>query len=142
MRDPKSLVSTLLSTMALQSDKLKALLKRALRERLPAQHYRAPKRGFVGPTAAWLRQELRGMLQDELSPARLVRLGYFNPKIVAGLLDDHFSQRHNREGILWALLCFSTWHRLFVEQAAPAPDITARVAGVAGSAGSRSGWAE
>jgi len=122
--------------------RLKALLKRALRERLPAQHYRAPKRGFVGPTAAWLRRELRGMLQDELSPARLVRLGYFNPKIVAGLLDDHFSQRHNREGILWALLCFSTWHRLFVEQAAPAPDITARVAGVAGSAGSRSGWAE
>ncbi|PYP14784.1 MAG: asparagine synthase (glutamine-hydrolyzing), partial [Gemmatimonadetes bacterium] len=122
--------------------RLKALLKRALRERLPAQHYRAPKRGFVGPTAAWLRRELRGMLQDELSPARLVRLGYFNPKIVAGLLDDHFSQRHNREGILWALLCFSTWHRLFVEQAAPAPDITARVAGVAGSVGSRSGWAE
>src|SRR5207244_13271801 len=48
----------------------KRLLKRALRGRLPAQHLRAPKRGFVGPTATWLRHELRGMIEDELAPAR------------------------------------------------------------------------
>jgi len=34
---------------------------------------------------------------------------------VAKLSADHFSRRHNREGILWALLCFSTWHRVYVE---------------------------
>jgi asparagine synthase (glutamine-hydrolysing) len=94
---------------------LKALLKRALSGRLPETHLRAPKRGFVGPTAAWLRHELRAMVCDELSAGRMARLGYFNPNVVARLLDEHFSHRHNREGILWALLCFSTWHRLFVE---------------------------
>jgi asparagine synthase (glutamine-hydrolysing) len=120
---------------------LKSLLRRALRERLPAEHFRAPKRGFVGPTAAWLRGELRGMLLDELSPDRVARLGFFNPRTVARLLDEHFSHRHNREGILWALLCFSTWHRLFVEQAAPAAEVSARVAGAAGIAGSQSAWA-
>jgi asparagine synthase (glutamine-hydrolysing) len=97
----------------------KRLLRRALRPRLPAAHFRAPKRGFVGPTATWLRHELRPMVLDELSPARMARLGYFNPTVVQRLLDDHFSRRHNREAILWALLCFSTWHRLFVE-ASPA----------------------
>jgi len=45
----------------------KRLLRRALRPRLPPDHLRAPKRGFVGPTAAWLRNELRPMLTDELS---------------------------------------------------------------------------
>ena len=120
---------------------LKSLLRRALRERLPAEHFRAPKRGFVGPTASWLRGELRGMLLDELSPDRVARLGFFNPRTVARLLDEHFSHRHNRESILWALLCFSTWHRLFVEQSAPAGEVSARVAGAAGSAGSRSAWA-
>src|SRR5204863_10024899 len=39
----------------------KRLLRRALRPRLPAPHLRAPKRGFVGPTSAWLRHELRDM---------------------------------------------------------------------------------
>src|SRR6266571_4216946 len=94
---------------------LKRLLKRALASRLPPAHFRAPKRGFVAPTAAWLRNELRPMLVDELSPDRVKRLGYFDAKVISRLLDEHFSRRHNREGILWELLCFSVWHRLLVE---------------------------
>ncbi|HTK56948.1 MAG TPA: asparagine synthase-related protein, partial [Gemmatimonadales bacterium] len=93
----------------------KALLRRALRPRLPAAHFQAPKRGFVGPTASWLRHELRPLLCDELSTSRLQRLGHFDPRMVQRLLDDHFTGRHNREGILWALLCFSLWHRTFCE---------------------------
>ncbi len=95
----------------------KRLLRRALRPRLPAEHFRAPKRGFVGPTAAWMRNELRPLLTDELSPARQRRLGYFDARAVEMLLQDHLSGRQNQERILLALLCFSTWHRLFVEDA-------------------------
>ena len=99
----------------------KRLLKRALASRLPTGHLSAPKRGFVGPTSSWLRNELRPMLQDELSPSRLNRVGFFDAKVVQGLLSEHFDRRHNREGILWALLCFSTWHRLYVESPAARP---------------------
>ena len=95
--------------------KNKRLLRMAQRGRLPAGHMRAPKRGFVGPTAAWLRRELRPLLLDELSADRLRRLGYFDPTAVTSLMEDHFARRHNREGILFALLCFSTWHRIYVE---------------------------
>ena len=63
----------------------------------------------------WLRNELRPVIEDELSAARLERLGCFNPTTVQGWLQDHFARRHNRAGILWALLCFSTWHRVYVE---------------------------
>ena len=97
----------------------KRLLRRALQPRLPAPHFRAPKRGFVGPTSAWLRHELRDMLTDELSPERQRRLGYFDPRMVETLLHEHRTGRQNREGILWALLCFSTWHRLYVEGSLP-----------------------
>jgi asparagine synthase (glutamine-hydrolysing) len=99
----------------------KLLLRRALQPRLPEAHFRAPKRGFVGPTASWLRHELRTVLCDELSEERLRRLGYFAPGAVTALLNDHFGRRHNREGILWELLCFSVWHRLYVEGPAAAP---------------------
>jgi len=93
----------------------KRLLRRALRPRLPAAHFRAPKRGFVGPTSSWLRHELRDMLTDELSPERQRRLGHFDPSAVQALLQQHLTGRQNQERILWALLCFSTWHRLYVE---------------------------
>jgi len=93
----------------------KRLLRQALHSRLPVEHLRAPKRGFVGPTAEWLRHELREVIEDELAAERLRRLGYFDPAVVRGMLDDHFARRHNREGILWALLCFSIWHRVYLE---------------------------
>jgi asparagine synthase (glutamine-hydrolysing) len=98
----------------------KQLLKRALRARVPHEHLHAPKRGFVGPTSAWLRDELRGVLGDELSPERLRRLGYFDPSAVGRFFEEHMTRQRNREGILWALLSFSVWHRLYVEDS-PAP---------------------
>jgi asparagine synthase (glutamine-hydrolysing) len=105
----------------------KQLLKQALRARLPHDHLHAPKRGFVGPTAAWLRDELRGVLADELSPDRLGRLGYFDPAAVGRFFDEHMTRRRNRAGILWALLSFSVWHRLYMEDT-PAPRYAAALA--------------
>jgi asparagine synthase (glutamine-hydrolysing) len=94
----------------------KQLMRKALASRLPAEHFTAKKRGFVGPTAVWLRNELREMVQDELSPERLGGLGFFDTKAVSKLVDDHMSRRHNREAALWSLLSFTVWHRVFVDQ--------------------------
>jgi asparagine synthase (glutamine-hydrolysing) len=94
----------------------KQLMRKALASRLPAEHFAAKKRGFVGPTALWLRNELREMVQDELSPERLGSLGIFDTKAVSKLVDDHMSHRHNREAALWSLLSFTVWHRVFVDQ--------------------------
>ncbi|HET9440592.1 MAG TPA: asparagine synthase (glutamine-hydrolyzing) [Longimicrobiales bacterium] len=104
--------------------KAKQLLRRALASRLPQAHFSAKKRGFVGPTAMWLRNELRDMVIDELSPARIGQLGFFDTDAVTKLVDDHMTRRHNREAALWALLSFAVWHRVFVEQ--PATPAAAR----------------
>lgn len=95
--------------------KPKRLLRRALRPRLPEAHFSAPKRGFVGPTAMWLRNELAEMLGDELAPDRIKRLGFFDADVVDRLRREHVERRQNHEGVLWGLLCFLTWHRTYVE---------------------------
>ena len=100
----------------------KHLLRTALRDRLPAQHFSAPKRGFVGPTAEWLRHELRPLLTDELSDARMKRLGLFDTKVIGRFVKEHLDRTRNRETVLWNLLCLSVWHRLYVE-APPAPQL-------------------
>jgi asparagine synthase (glutamine-hydrolysing) len=97
----------------------KHLMRRALADRLPPEHFRAPKRGFVGPTAEWLRHELRELVTDELSAARMERLGMFDTGVIQRLLGEHLDRRRNRETVLWNLLSLSVWHRLYVE-AAPA----------------------
>jgi asparagine synthase (glutamine-hydrolysing) len=97
----------------------KHLLRTALRDRIPAEHFRAPKRGFVGPTASWLRHELRDLLTDELSEQRMRRLGMFEVKVIQQFLQEHLAGRRNRETVLWNLLCLSVWHRLYVERTLP-----------------------
>jgi asparagine synthase (glutamine-hydrolysing) len=96
-------------------ERAKPMLRSAIESRLTPAHFTAKKRGFVGPTAAWLRNELREMVTDELSPDRLGRLGFFNTDLVTSLVDDHMQRRHNRESVIWALLAFSVWHRVTVE---------------------------
>ncbi len=64
-----------------------------------------------------MRNELRPLLTDELSPSRQRRLGYFDAAAVENVLQQHLTGQQNQERILLALLCFSTWHRLFVESA-------------------------
>jgi asparagine synthase (glutamine-hydrolysing) len=87
----------------------KGLLRRALRSRIPAAHFSAPKRGFVGATASWLRHEMRDMVIDELSPTRLASLGLFQPVQLQRLVDEHLTLKQNHEGMLWALLTFVGW---------------------------------
>ena len=106
----------------------KALLRRALRSRLPEAHFRAPKRGFTGPTAMWLRNELAEMLADELSAERMRRLGYFDPVVVDQLRREHMERRQNHSGTLWALLSFSVWHRCFMENAETGVELAAGAA--------------
>lgn len=68
-----------------------------------------------------LRHELARVVQDELARSRMSRLGFFNPAAVDRLLGDHMAGRHNREGILWALLCFSIWCRVTIESESRQP---------------------
>lgn len=94
----------------------KRLLRAALRDRLPEEHFRAPKRGFVGPTAQWLRHEMKDILTDELSDERMGRLGLFNTSVIRRLVKEHLTGSRNRETVLWNLLSLSVWHRLYVER--------------------------
>ncbi len=87
----------------------KHLLRRALRERLPAAILRRPKKGFGIPVARWLRGPLRGDLLEALSPERLEREGYFAVDAVRDLIDAHMAGRRDYRKELWTLFMFQRW---------------------------------
>ncbi len=93
----------------------KYVLKKVAASLLPRETIHGRKRGFSVPLAFWFRGQLRPLVERQLSPARLERLGCFQPGQVAVLLDEHFSSRANHEGRIWALLIFSLWHDLYLE---------------------------
>ncbi len=40
---------------------------------------------------------------------------YYEPRVLDGILADHWSGRQNNEKLLWALLNLEIWHRHYVQ---------------------------
>src|SRR5207253_3085770 len=81
----------------------KVLLRKAVEPLLPKEVVHGRKRGFSIPAAAWLRGELEPFARETLAPENLRRQGFFQPKPVAQLLDEHVAGRGAWSRRLWGL---------------------------------------
>ncbi|MHB8613895.1 MAG: asparagine synthase (glutamine-hydrolyzing) [Candidatus Dormibacteraceae bacterium] len=96
--------------MKLRGLRSKFLLKRALRGILPDSILHRPKKGFGIPVAHWFRGPLKEQMLSVLSPGRLARQGFFDPKGVKRLMDDHLEGRRDNRKQLWTLFAFELWY--------------------------------
>jgi asparagine synthase (glutamine-hydrolysing) len=98
------------------ADKLRGLtttyvLKRALRPLLPNEISHRRKTGFMMPVAVWLNRDMRETIEDLCSPACVAESGFFNPRFVRQILDEHFQERRDHRKHIYPLLCFMAWFR-------------------------------
>ena len=89
----------------------KAILKEAMRDRLPSAVIDRPKKGFGIPVAAWLKGPLDELVEDLLSPSRITAAGYVDPARVRRLLEERHANARNHRKVLWTLLSFELWRR-------------------------------
>jgi len=89
---------------------LKKLLKKILRKDLPSKILSRKKQGFMIPIGTWMREELRPMFEDYLSPQRLDRQAIFDSQKVNALFQEHLSGRVRKTNQLWGLLVFQLWY--------------------------------
>ena len=105
----------------------KRILRDAVREWLPREILKRPKKGFGIPVAAWINGPLRELVDDVLAPQSLRDAGLFRPDYVARMLREHRAGSADHRKPLWTLFVFELWRRHHL--AAPTiPRITASVA--------------
>jgi asparagine synthase (glutamine-hydrolysing) len=92
----------------------KYVLREAMRDKLPAATLAGPKRGFGVPIAAWLRGELRPMLEETVLSETALARPYLRPAVVRQLVGDHLAGRADHARELWALLALELWHQAFI----------------------------
>jgi asparagine synthase (glutamine-hydrolysing) len=93
---------------------LKYLLKKLAARLLPAEALKRRKMGFGVPVGAWMRKELRPLLEDVLLSPRAAGRGYFRPESVRKLARAHLEGARDYSFQLWALLWLELWHREFL----------------------------
>lgn len=88
----------------------KSLLKAVARRLLPAEIVARPKRGFNPPMGAWLRADLKHLVEERLTPAAMAAVGIaWEP--VATLLAEHRGGRRDHSLKVWSLLALEAWRR-------------------------------
>lgn len=91
----------------------KVLLRKLLKGILPDHVLKGRKRGFSIPLSSWLRHEWRDLVEDYLSARSVTEAGFFEPRTVSRLVDEHRSLRFDHGQQLWTLLCFEMWRRQY-----------------------------
>ena len=93
----------------------KQLLRRAVRDLVPAAILERSKKGFNLPLDRWLRRELAELSRDLLTDATARARGLFDRAEVQRLLDEHAAGvSHGRR--LWNLVVLELWLRQFVDR--------------------------
>jgi asparagine synthase (glutamine-hydrolysing) len=97
----------------------KRLLRKAVQEILPEESLRKPKWGFSVNVYSWYRGEL-GELVRQIIPESDVLRKYFSQSAIRKLVARPTSPRDRRYYILlWQLLGFHFWHKIFIESERP-----------------------
>jgi asparagine synthase (glutamine-hydrolysing) len=97
----------------------KYLLKQALDGLLPQHILNRKKAGFGAPIRTWIVSDLKEMIADLLCDANLKRRGFFDPAYVRGLLKENAAGRHDYNYLIYILLSFELWCRVYLD--APSP---------------------
>lgn len=89
----------------------KAALKEAAERWLPAEIVHRPKGLFSAPLRAWVRRDLRPLIDDVLVGGQLVDSGFLQAKAVQQLVSEDRTGREDRSKQIWQLLTLELWSR-------------------------------
>jgi asparagine synthase (glutamine-hydrolysing) len=89
----------------------KAALKDAAENWLPHEIVRRPKASFGAPLRAWVRNDLRELIDDVLVGGELVQLGLIRREPLLRLIADERAGRDDYAKQIWQLLSTELWYR-------------------------------
>ncbi|MBI2265951.1 MAG: asparagine synthase (glutamine-hydrolyzing) [Armatimonadetes bacterium] len=97
----------------------KFIFREAMDGILPDDIIRKRKQGFSPPEQNWYKGPLMNYVSESLLDRRFLGTGIFQPRYIRKILDEHLSGRINHRLLIWSLLCFGWWHRIFLEREPP-----------------------
>jgi asparagine synthase (glutamine-hydrolysing) len=89
----------------------KVALKQAAERWLPQEIVHRPKASFSAPLRAWVRNDLREVIDDVLVRGELVGSGMIRRDALGQLIADDQAGREDRSKQIWQLLTLELWYR-------------------------------
>lgn len=94
----------------------KNVLRKAMQGLLPEKILSRKKQGFSAPDESWYRGENVDYVRDLLLNKNAAYQAFIQPAYVQRIIDEHVHQRINHRLLLWSLMCFEWWCKIFLHQ--------------------------
>jgi asparagine synthase (glutamine-hydrolysing) len=91
----------------------KRVLREAMSRLIPSDIISRAKQGFSAPDASWFRGESIRYINDLLQDPKARILDFVRREYVTKTLDEHSSGQVNHRLLIWSLLSFEWWLRIF-----------------------------
>jgi asparagine synthase (glutamine-hydrolysing) len=104
-------LATLPSSLKMQGNESKFLLKKAMEPQLPNDVLYRPKMGFAVPLARWFRGPLRERVRSALLGGPLADSGLFDQATIRQMIDQHENGSQDYSTPLWTLLMYDAFLR-------------------------------
>lgn len=92
----------------------KNVLRKAMMDFIPENIINRKKQGFSAPDESWYRGENADYVKELLLNKKTVSSEFINPKFVEKIVTEHVDQRINHRLLIWSLMNFEWWCRLFL----------------------------
>jgi len=97
----------------------KNVLREAMQRLIPKEALARKKQGFSAPDESWYRGHNIHYIKKVLLNKRALYRDFINPKFVEKTISEHCEQKKNRRLLLWSLLCFEHWCKVFLHGQIP-----------------------
>ncbi len=105
--------ASLPSCWKIRGSSKKIILKKAFSKVLPSEILNRQKHGFTVPLGAWFRGGLRQLAEERILEDSAMG-NYFSFPRLQALWDAHQSERQDHGTLLFSLLSFALWHRMYL----------------------------
>ncbi|MBN2254269.1 MAG: asparagine synthase (glutamine-hydrolyzing) [Deltaproteobacteria bacterium] len=93
----------------------KYVLRRSMEGLLPDEIIKNRKQGFSAPDQSWYMQQLVDYIRKTIISDRALDRGYFRRNFLETILDEHIKGKANHRLLIWSLLSFEWWNRIFID---------------------------
>jgi asparagine synthase (glutamine-hydrolysing) len=93
----------------------KRILKDIVYDYLPKEMMQRPKAGFSIPVNKWLKNELTGLIDQELNYSEMRKQGIFNVDFVETIISDFRNNKFFYELLIWKIVQFQMWYNRWMK---------------------------
>ena len=92
----------------------KNILRKAMEDFIPNHIINRKKQGFSSPDESWYRGENAKYVRELLLSNDTVSTKYINKDYIIKILDEHINKKINHRLLIWSLINFEWWCRIFI----------------------------